>query len=104
MHIVGLSGSNVGSKTRTAMSVTMDFLTKKHPDAEVTMIDLANYEMVFSDGRDYRTYTGDTKYIAETIMAADAIIIGTPIFQASIPAILKIFLIYYPLMPSVTKL
>ena len=89
MHIVGLSGSNVGSKTRTAMSVTMDFLTKKHPDAEVTMIDLANYEMVFSDGRDYRTYTGDTKYIAETIMAADAIIIGTPIFQASIPAILK---------------
>lgn len=31
MHIVGLSGSNVGSKTRTAMSVTMDFLTKNTP-------------------------------------------------------------------------
>lgn len=89
MRIVGLSGSNVGSKTRTAMKVAMAFMTEKHPEAEVTVIDLANYELVFSDGRDYRTYTGDTKYIAETIMAADAIIIGTPVFQASIPAILK---------------
>ncbi len=32
---------------------------------------------------------GDTKYVTETIMAADALIIGTPTFQASIPATLK---------------
>src|SRR5699024_7055572 len=31
----------------------------------------------------------DTKYVTETIMAADAIMIGTPTFQASIPASLK---------------
>ncbi|MEG0288134.1 MAG: NAD(P)H-dependent oxidoreductase [Carnobacterium sp.] len=52
-------------------------------------MDLAEYEMVFSDGRNYWEYDGDTKYIAETIMAADAIIIGTSTFQASIPATLK---------------
>ena len=45
--------------------------------------------MVFSDGRNYWEYEGDTKYVTETIMAADAIIIGTPVFQASIPAHLK---------------
>lgn len=89
MKIVGLSGSKVGSKTRTAMDYTMKAAEEKYPDAELTLIDLAEYDVQFSDGRDYREYEGDTKYIAETVMEADAIIIGTPIFQASIPATLK---------------
>jgi FMN reductase len=36
-----------------------------------------------------KEYEGDTKYITQTIMEAEAIIIGTPVFQASIPATLK---------------
>lgn len=89
MKIVGIAGSNVGSKTRTAMDYTLKIAREKYPDAEVTLVDLAEYEMVFSDGRNYWDYEGDTKYVTETIMAADAIIIGTPTFQASIPATLK---------------
>ncbi|MDQ0089042.1 FMN reductase [Paenibacillus anaericanus] len=89
MKIVGISGSNVGSKTRTAMDYTLQIAREKYPDADITLLDLAEYEMVFSDGRDYREYEGDTKVVTETIMAADAIIIGTPVFQASIPATLK---------------
>ncbi|MEK4510993.1 NAD(P)H-dependent oxidoreductase [Paenibacillus anaericanus] len=89
MKIVGISGSNVGSKTRTAMDYTLQIAREKYPDADITLLDLAEYEMVFSDGRDYREYEGDTKVVTEMIMAADAIIIGTPVFQASIPATLK---------------
>lgn len=89
MKIVGLSGSNIGSKTRTAIDYTMNVFQNKYPDIAVTVIDLADYDIQFSDGRDFRAYEGDTKYVAETIMEADAIIIGTPIFQASIPATLK---------------
>ncbi|WP_028391225.1 NADPH-dependent FMN reductase [Bacillus cihuensis] len=89
MKIVGISGSNVGSKTRTAMDNTIRLANEKYPDAEITLLDLAEYELVFSDGRNYWEYEGDTKYVTETIMAADAIIIGTPVFQASIPATLK---------------
>lgn len=89
MKIVGLSGSKVGLKTRTAMNYTIKELVEKYPENEVTLIDLADYDVQFSDGRDYREYEGDTKYVTETIMDADAIIIGTPIFQASIPATLK---------------
>lgn len=89
MKIVGLSGSRVGSKTRTAMNYTIKTITEKYPDAEVTVIDLAEYDVQFSDGRNYLEYEGDTGYVAKTIMEADAIIIGTPIFQASIPATLK---------------
>jgi FMN reductase len=71
------------------MNYTINALAEKYPEAEVTLIDLAEYEVQFSDGRNYREYEGDTKYIAQTIMEADAIIIGTPVFQASIPATLK---------------
>lgn len=89
MKIVGISGSNVGSKTRTAMDYTLKLANERYPDAEITLLDLAEYEMAFSDGRNYWEYGGDTKYVTETIMAADAIIIGTPVFQASIPGTLK---------------
>ncbi|CAM3294365.1 NADPH-dependent FMN reductase [Filibacter tadaridae] len=89
MKIVGLSGSRLGSKTRTAMNFTLQSVTEKYPDAEVSLIDLADYDIQFSDGRSYLEYEGDTGFVTKTIMEADAIIIGTPIFQASIPATLK---------------
>ncbi|MFZ3577772.1 NADPH-dependent FMN reductase [Virgibacillus sp. DJP39] len=89
MKIVGLSGSKVGSKTRTAMEYTVKSVLKTYPDTEVTLIDLADCDVQFSDGRNYLEYEGDTGYVAQTIMEADAIIIGTPIFQASIPGTLK---------------
>jgi FMN reductase len=89
MKIVGLSGSIVGSKTRTAMNYTVKSIQEKYPDMEITLIDLAEYEIQFSDGRNYLEYDGDTGYVTKTIMDADAIIIGTPVFQASIPATLK---------------
>ncbi|MFX3618875.1 MAG: NADPH-dependent FMN reductase [Sporolactobacillus sp.] len=89
MKIVGLSGSRVGSKTRTAMNDTFKALKKRYPDADASLIDLADYEIPFSDGRNYLEYTGDARYVTQSLMEADAIIIGTPIFQASIPATLK---------------
>lgn len=89
MKIVALAGSIVGSKTKTAMLKVVEMLQQKYPEHEVTLLDLAEYKLEFSDGRNYFEYDGDTKYVTETIMAADAIVIGTPTFQASIPATLK---------------
>ncbi|MFD1848552.1 NADPH-dependent FMN reductase [Oceanobacillus bengalensis] len=89
MKIVALSGSIVGSKTRTAIDYTVKVINEKYPIADITLLDLADYDVQFSDGRLYTEYIGDTKYVAESLMEADAIIIGTPIFQASIPATLK---------------
>ncbi len=89
MKIVGLSGSIVGSKTRTAMNYTIKALEEKYPEVETTLIDLADYQLQFSDGRNYLEYEGDTGFVTRNLMDADAIIIGTPVFQASIPATLK---------------
>ena len=89
MKVVAIAGSIVGSKTKTAIQYATDQLLDKYPDTEVTLLDLAEYDMQFSDGRNYLDYQGDTKKVTETIMEADALLIGTPIFQASIPGSLK---------------
>jgi len=89
MKIVGISGSNIGTKTRTVMEYVIEQLSEYDSGIEVTFIDLAELDMVFSDGRNYTEYSGDTGEVTRAVMEADALIIGTPIFQASIPATLK---------------
>lgn len=89
MKIVALSGSIIGSKTKTAMLKTVEVFSQKYPEYDIILLDVADYTLEFSDGRPYFEYEGDTKYVTETIMSADAIMIGTPVFQASIPATLK---------------
>lgn len=89
MKIIALSGSIVGSKTRTAMNYTIESIKQNYPEVEVNLIDLAEQDIQFSDGRNFLEYMGDTGFVTKSIMDADTIIIGTPIFQASIPATLK---------------
>ncbi|MEN1970661.1 NADPH-dependent FMN reductase [Lentibacillus sp. N15] len=89
MKVVGISGSVIGSKTKIAMEYVMKQVHEQYPDAATNMLDLNGLSLVFSDGRNYMEYEGDTKFVAETIMSADVLIIGTPTFQASIPGVLK---------------
>lgn len=89
MKIAFISGSTVGTKTKTAIEKAAEMMKDKFPEHERTIIDLATKQMMFSDGRNYFEYDGDTKEVTTTLMEADAIIIGTPVFQASIPGTLK---------------
>lgn len=89
MKVVALASSIVGSKTRTAINAVVEEFQKNYSDVEVQLIDLAEYSVQFSDGRNYLDYTGDTAFVTNAIMEADALVIGTPTFQASIPATLK---------------
>ncbi|MDR2285667.1 MAG: NAD(P)H-dependent oxidoreductase, partial [Sphingobacterium sp.] len=89
MKIIGLSASIAGKKTRIAVDYTLKKIKEFKPDVDVELVDLAEYNMVFSDGRDYRDYTGDTKKLIKKLMEADAYVIGTPTYQSSIPGVLK---------------
>lgn len=89
MKIAFISGSTVGTKTKTAIEKAAAMMAEKFPEHTLTVIDLATKQMVFSDGRNYFEYDGDTREVATTLMEADAIVVGTPVFQASIPGALK---------------
>lgn len=89
VKIVGISGSIVGSKTRIAVEHVLKYISNQYDSVEVELIDLKDYELVFSDGRSVDAYTGDTRFVLEKILDSDGILIGTPTFQASIPGTLK---------------
>lgn len=89
MKVVAIAGSIVGSTTKTVMEKVIDMFADQYPEHEISLLDLATYDIQFSDGRNYIDYEGDTREAAELVMNADALIIGTPIFQSSIPGTLK---------------
>lgn len=71
------------------METVKEKWSETHEKDEVELIDLKDYQLVFSDGRHYLDYSGDTLEVTTKIMDADIILIGTPVFQASIPGTLK---------------
>ena len=56
MKVLGISGSIVGSKTRIAVENILNRINEEYEDIEIELIDLKQYNLVFSDGRDYRYY------------------------------------------------
>lgn len=84
MKVVGIIGSVFGSKTKIALE-TLKF--SENVDYEI--IDLANYDLPFADGRVLNDYNEDVIEIVNKLMDADGIIFGTPIYQASISGSLK---------------
>lgn len=96
MNIVVVSGSNVGEKTSIAANKVMNVLKEKYSeDNSVNLLDLKELTLEFSDGRNYLDYTGDTKYVTQTLMNADIIFLVHQFSKLLFQLHLKIFLIFY---------
>ncbi|WP_423410538.1 NADPH-dependent FMN reductase [Heyndrickxia sp. MSNUG] len=89
MKLLGISGTIIGAKTGIVVRKVLDDVKKKYPEIEVEMLDMMDYDVQFCDGRDPSTYSDDTRTVIEKVSNADFYIIGTPIFQGSIPGVLK---------------
>ena len=89
MKLLGISGTIIGEKTSIVVQNVLEKVKKHHPNVEIEMLDLREYEVQFCDGRNPSTYTGDTKKVLDIIQSADFYIIGTPIFQGSLSGPLK---------------
>ncbi|MEF7563579.1 NAD(P)H-dependent oxidoreductase [Bacillus infantis] len=89
MKLLGISGTIIGTKTGIVVSKVLEEVKKKYPDIDVELLDMMDYDVQFCDGRDPLTYSDDTRTVIEKVSNADFYIIGTPIFQGSIPGVLK---------------
>jgi len=89
MRVLGISGTIVGSKTGIAVKQALACIQHHYPDIDMAFLDLKQYNLQFCDGRDPATYTGDTRKVIDIVSSADFYLIGTPIFQSSIPGVLK---------------
>jgi FMN reductase len=89
MKLVGISGSLVGSKTSKAVNEVLVAAKSLDPTIQVELIDLREYDIEFVNGAPLSYYNDDTIKVVNTILASDALVIGTPVYQASITGVLK---------------
>ena len=89
MKLLGISGTIVGAKSAILVNAVLNKVRNKNPKIESELLDLRNYNMEFSDGRPTDLYNEDTQEVIRKVMEADFFLIGTPVFNGSIPAPLK---------------
>lgn len=89
MKLLGISGTITGSKTKIVVQKVLEEVKLYHPEIEIELLDMKDYDVQFCDGRNASAYNEDTKKVIDIVSSADFYIIGTPIFQGSITGVLK---------------
>lgn len=92
MKILGVSGSPKSTSRTLALvhqALGHSRLALNGVEAEVHAINLGDLDVQFCDGRDPKTYSGDTQFLIDSVCACDGLIIGTPMYRASYTARLK---------------
>lgn len=97
MKLVGVSGSLIGSKTSKAVYEVLTAAKNIASDIQVELVDLKEYDVEFVKGTPLSYYNDDTIKVVNTILAADVLLFGTPIYQASITGALKNLLDHLPI-------
>jgi FMN reductase len=67
----------------------VEFARESDPDVSAEVINIRDHDVQFCDGRDPDLYEGDTRTIIDKVKAADALIIGTPMYRGSYTGVLK---------------
>lgn len=84
MKIIGISGSlSEHSKTELTVQKTLDLIGEDDPTIQTELIALSEYDLVFCDGRNPDDYDADSRTVIDKITAADAFIIGSPIYRGT---------------------
>lgn len=89
MKILLVDGTIIGSKTGAILEQVQTYIQDFNPEMELKMLRLADFEHQFVDGRPIAEYNDDMREIVRRFEDADGYIIASPIFQGSIPGVLK---------------
>ena len=89
MKLVGISGALIGAKTAIAVNDVLKAAQTADPDLEIELLDLSKYNVEFVTGKPLASYNEDTQTVITKILDADFLVIGTPVYQASITGALK---------------
>lgn len=89
MKLLGVSGSPTGGKTLLAIERAIEHAAETYPSIGTEVINVRDHDVQFCDGRDPADYEGDTRWLIDRIVEADALIFGTPMYRASYTGMLK---------------
>ncbi|MBM4257112.1 MAG: NAD(P)H-dependent oxidoreductase [Deltaproteobacteria bacterium] len=102
--ILGISGSMTkGGSTRAVIDAALAGAKARNPQLTTDVIDLRSVTLSFCDGRPFNEYADDTPQVVNRIQAADAFVIGTPIYRGSYTGSLKNLLDHVPVEAMMGK-
>jgi NAD(P)H-dependent FMN reductase len=104
LSLLGISGSlTKGGSTRAVIDTALQVAKTRYPDITTDVLDLRDVALSFCDGRPLSEYLDDTPKAVARIQAADAYIIGTPIYRGSYTGSLKNLLDHVPVEAMMGK-
>lgn len=90
MKLLGISGSpSTPSKTLLVVEAVVGHARSSHPGTDASVINLRDRDVILSDGRDPADYEGDTRAVIDEVIAADALVVGTPMYRGGYTGRLK---------------
>lgn len=102
--LLGIAGSlTKGGTTRTLVDGALQEAKDRYPEIMTAVIDLREVKLSFCDGRPVSEYPDDTPHVVARMQAADAYVIGTPIYRGSYTGALKNLLDHVPVEAMMSK-
>lgn len=89
MKILLVDGTIIGRKTGAILEQVKVYIEESNPELELEILKLSDFEHQFVDGRPLGEYNADMQEMVRRFENAEGYIIATPIFQGSIPGVLK---------------
>ena len=89
MKVLFVDGTIIGNKTGAVLETVQGYIEETGCGFELERLNLADYTHQFVDGRPLGEYNEDMQQLVRKFAEADGYIIASPIFQGSIPGVLK---------------
>jgi len=88
IKIIGICGS-LRKESKTCIAINTVLAAAEKAGAEIQLIDLREYELIFCDGRDHNDYPEDVMKLRREVKCAHGVILGTPEYHGSYSGVLK---------------
>lgn len=89
MKILLVDGTVLGSKTNAILVEIKKYIEAIDSNLDMEIVSFANYEHQIVDGRPFENYNEGMQELVTKLEQAEGYIFATPIFQGSIPGVLK---------------
>jgi NAD(P)H-dependent FMN reductase len=90
IRVLGICGSAARSgRTRALIELVLEGARAAAPQAGTDLLDLADTQVEFADGRPVDRYDAATRDALERVAAADAFVLGSPMYRGGITGALK---------------
>lgn len=89
MKVLLIDGTLLGNKTGAALELVRTYIEEQTDKLELEIVSFADYSHEILDGRPFEQYNEGFQQLIKKIENADGYVIASPIFQGSIPGVLK---------------